>query len=171
MLSIDEGTKTEKGQLFPSFLVDGMLGSLAVKLRILGYDTEYDKNSADEKLLIDSLNKGRILVTSDRELYLHAKQRHTPAILIKAGSEEGRLVELCQKAGINNLDLSRISRCSACNSPLVFTGEKDRQSRSILKCTGCSKSYWKGSHWKKLDALFTKVNRSLAGEQTKNGGN
>ena len=34
----------------PRFLVDGMLGSLARKLRILGFDTVYDPKSEDDEL-------------------------------------------------------------------------------------------------------------------------
>jgi uncharacterized protein len=143
------------------FLVDGMLGSLATKLRILGFDTIYDKKSKDQDLISKASSYGLVLVTSDQELYSHAKRRHAKAILVKGTSEEKRLLEIFQKTGVEKLDLSRLSRCSACNSLLEDTGTKDDMGRSIFKCKKCGKSYWHGSHWKKLDLLFSNVNRSL----------
>ncbi len=146
----------------PKFLVDGMLGSLATKLRILGFDTKYDKDSNDHDLILKAPEEERVLVTSDKELYLHAKQQHVKAILVKGTSDEERLLELFQEAGVESLDLSNMSRCSACNFLLVETGTKDDLGRPIFKCINCGKSYWRGSHWRKLDALFSSVNRSLA---------
>jgi uncharacterized protein len=149
------------------FLVDGMLGSLATKLRILGFDTAYDKISTDKELILKAFEEERILVTSDEELYLHAKQHRSQAILVKGTSEVRRLSDLLQKAGVESLDLSKMSRCSACNSLLEDTGRKDELGRSVFKCENCGKLYWRGSHWRKLDALFSTVNRSLASNSTK----
>lgn len=148
------------------FLVDGMLGSIATKLRILGFDSTYDKESQDHELISEAALEGRVLVTSDQVLWLRAKQRHIRAILIKAATERERLIELCQKAGIDHLDLSVVSRCSACNSMLEEIGQKDDLGRTIFKCTNCSKLFWRGSHWRKLDSLFSSINRSLNSEES-----
>jgi uncharacterized protein len=148
------------------FLIDGMLGSLATKLRILGFDSIYDKGSQDEELISVAALEKRVLVTSDQELWLRAEQRHIQAILVKGVTDRERLVELCQKAGITHLDLSIASRCSACNSLLEQTTEKDKFGRRIFKCKKCGKLYWRGSHWKKLDTLFSSVNRSLIAKKS-----
>jgi uncharacterized protein with PIN domain len=157
-----ETAATQYHSSTPRFIVDGMLGSLAIKLRILGFDTIYDKSSTDQELISNTLREGRFLVTSDKELFLHSKQRHAKAILVTGKTEEERLLELSQKAGIDHLSLSKTSRCSTCNFLLQETGRTDELGRSIYKCENCDKLYWRGSHWKKLDILFSGINRSLS---------
>lgn len=143
------------------FLVDGMLGSLATKLRILGFDTIYDKDSSDEQLIHVAGNDHRILVTSDQELFLNSKRKHLKAVLITKQNDRERLLELCSQAGLKRLDLSVMSRCSSCNSKLLESLERDRFGRLLFKCEVCGKLYWRGSHWKKLDLLFSSVNKEL----------
>ncbi len=148
------------------FLVDGMLGSLATKLRILGFDSIYDRNSVDAALIQIVKKDGRTLVTSDQELSLNAKRMHLSVILITKTNDRARLVELCRQAGFKKLDLTVMSRCSNCNSNLIETYEQDKFGRKVLRCETCAKLYWKGSHWKKLDELFSEVNRELNSKRT-----
>ena len=49
-------------------LADGMLGTLAKWLRLLGYDTAYDNVAADPELARRARSEGRVLLTRDREL-------------------------------------------------------------------------------------------------------
>ncbi|MHB1909110.1 MAG: Mut7-C RNAse domain-containing protein [Nitrososphaerales archaeon] len=144
-----------------NFLVDGMLGSTAVKLRILGYDTVYDKISKDDDLLKHSKEEKRILVTSDQELCAKAIRNNIQAILTRASSDDERLVEIFRKLNIKEVDLSKGSRCSQCNGLLEETEDRDAKNRAIYVCEKCGKRFWHGSHWKKLEELFTKVNHEL----------
>jgi uncharacterized protein len=146
------------------FLIDGMLGSLATKLRILGFDTIYDKDSADAGLIQTIKKDGRTLVTSDQELFLNSKRMHLSVILITKTNDRTRLVELCRQLGLQKLDLAVMPRCSNCNSNLIETSGKDKFGRVLFRCETCRKLYWKGSHWKKLDALFYQVNKELNSE-------
>ncbi|MGI0047755.1 MAG: Mut7-C RNAse domain-containing protein, partial [Nitrosotalea sp.] len=52
----------------PSFVVDAMLGNLARKLRILGYDSKYDSSIEDSILLNLAEGQKRVLVTKDENL-------------------------------------------------------------------------------------------------------
>ncbi|MGI0081019.1 MAG: Mut7-C RNAse domain-containing protein, partial [Nitrososphaerales archaeon] len=71
----------------PKFLVDGMLGSLSTKLRILGFDTLYDKESSDLQLLEIAKESGRILLTSDHELLLRGKRSQVICIVVYQRAE------------------------------------------------------------------------------------
>jgi uncharacterized protein with PIN domain len=153
--------KKQRDPLSAKFLIDGMLGSLAIKLRILGFDTIYDKDSPDTKLVQIAKKQARILITSDQELFLNAKRIHIPAVLITKTNDKARLVELSRHLGIMKLDLSVRPRCSDCNSNLIETSKRDKFERPILKCENCGKLYWRGSHWKKLDSLFSEANDEL----------
>ena len=141
------------------FLVDGMLGSLARKLRILGFDTLYDSKSNDQELLKMAIETKRCLVTSDVDLWLIARRR-VDSILIGSRSERGRLFEVLAKIGESEIDETKIPRCSVCNGHLEDSGRQDKD-RIIYICPSCGKHYWKGSHWKKLSMLFREVNLML----------
>lgn len=52
-----------------------MLGKIAKKLRILGFDTIYILPSTNDTEILDLLiNTKRILLTSDKELFYRSKQ-------------------------------------------------------------------------------------------------
>ena len=65
------------------FEVDGMLGSLARWLRILGYDTDYANQRDDAELVRIARAEDRVLLTRDREL---AGWRGVHALLIESQS-------------------------------------------------------------------------------------
>ena len=44
----------------PIFLVDAMLGKLAKKMRLLGYDTVYFSDMEDEELILKAKKENRI---------------------------------------------------------------------------------------------------------------
>ncbi|MEJ2081418.1 MAG: Mut7-C RNAse domain-containing protein [Acidobacteriota bacterium] len=50
------------------FFADAMLGTLARWLRILGYDTEYQRDVDDDDLVRRCVAEGRIALTKDRRL-------------------------------------------------------------------------------------------------------
>src|SRR2546428_5874390 len=52
-----------------AFLADAMLGSLARKLRIFGYDTLYRAHMEDDEFLNIGIEHDRISVTCDRDLF------------------------------------------------------------------------------------------------------
>ena len=140
-----------------------MLGSTARKLRILGFDTDYDVKSSDEALVRQALSSGRTLLTGDVELFFRAKSARVKTILVKGRSEEDRLYEILSKSGITQIRVFQLaSRCSACNGELEDTGTKNSHSMEIYSCASCGKKYWQGSHWKKMAALFESVNSRLS---------
>jgi len=138
-----------------------MLGSLAIKLRILGFDTIYDKTSSDAELLDSTALSSRNLLTSDVDLFLLAKRRHLKATLISSRDEVGRVIELYSKLGMRKAIVPRVSRCSACNGTLKRAKDKNKFGKVSYTCESCGKTYWKGAHWKKLDAFFDEANTRL----------
>ncbi len=144
----------------PKFLVDGMLGSLARKLRILGFDTIYDLKSKDAELLKEARVSERYLVTSDVELFFSAKRMKISSILIGSGSERDQLFEVLRKSGVKRVDENRIPRCSECNGVLEGS-TKFISGKQVYVCQDCAKEYWRGRHWKKLGPLFHEVDRML----------
>lgn len=139
-----------------------MLGTTARKLRILGFDTSYDAASEDRDLVKIALQSGRTLLTSDHDLYVYAKTMKANAILVRGTGEEERLFEVLTKSGVREIRVEGIvSRCSVCNGELIDTGTQKQTYGNVYSCKSCGKKYWRGSHWKKIMALFDGVNSRL----------
>ncbi|NHV45591.1 MAG: DUF5615 family PIN-like protein [Candidatus Verstraetearchaeota archaeon] len=123
------------------FIVDAMLGRLAKWLRLLGYDTIYDKTITDDELINIAKNEGRILLTRDEILFKKAIKQNINAKLINSTDFMKALKELDL-----HLDESIIgSRCILCNT--ILTTENS----NIWKCPNCGKLYWQGKHWKDIN--------------------
>ena len=154
------------------FIADAMLGRLVRWLRILGYDTAYDKAITDEELIERAIREDRWLLTRDKNLALRRllRGRHT---LIRSDNVEGQLRQLHRDLKID-LDLThqRAYRCADCNvvltsishadaAPLVplFIGQEHRE---FLQCPHCRRVFWPGTHWQDLDRRLTAIRaRSL----------
>ena len=59
----------------PRFSADEMLGSLARWLRLMGYDTRYERDSNDTDILERARLDDRILLTRDKKLAERAEER------------------------------------------------------------------------------------------------
>ncbi len=139
------------------FVVDGMLGSLARWLRILGYDADYANQRDDAELVRIARAENRVLLTRDREL---AGRRGMRALLVESQSLDEQLDQVT--AAFPVAAGSRSSRCPVCNTALVqSTPEEvaDRVPAYVLthhhdfqRCPGCGRIYWRGSHWRNMQA-------------------
>jgi uncharacterized protein with PIN domain len=145
----------------PRFVVDGMLGSLARWLRMLGYDTAYAKDLEDEEIIRLSSQEKRTIVTRDRQL---ASQ--PGAIMITDEELDLQLKAVHDKFGLS-LDEGAI-RCSACNGSLVDL-PKDEAAKLVpegalgnnqvfWRCESCGKAYWRGTHWIGIMERLRKLN-------------
>jgi uncharacterized protein len=153
----------------PEFIVDGMLGGTARKLRILGYDSLYEPKLSDKDLIQASVLSGRVLLTNDTELFFRARSQRAKSILVRGTSEEERLYLALSRSGITQIHLNELkSRCSVCNGRLNDTGSKNSNGLEIFSCEACGKKYWQGSHWKKMTSLFISVNTKFSDSKSQN---
>ena len=155
-----------------ALIVDAMLGSLARKLRIYGFDTVYDKDSEDSSMLVDAKTESRTLVTCDKELHKLAVQRNLQSILLNKGLEVEKMVEVIRGLDLKPLSICpEESRCPLCNGDLIGVSNLNapssiplsirHQHQTFFICTLCGKAYWEGSHWKKISSFFTHVEERL----------
>ena len=56
------------------FLVDAMLGNIARKLQLLGFDSKYSSDLDDLKLIEQAKNEQRIIISKDHDLIARAKK-------------------------------------------------------------------------------------------------
>lgn len=147
------------------FLVDGMLGSLARWLRICGYDTEYRRDTEDDKLLDEAEVSGRILLTKDHQLSIRAGKKSIESILIEANSDYEALGYIARTLGLE-LNVSD-SRCPKCNGKLKNVQKdkiRDRVPANSYKafedfwiCDKCEAVYWRGGHWSNIQSTINRA--------------
>ncbi len=156
----------------PIFLVDAMLGKLAKKLRLLGYDSFYSSNMEDDKIIQLAKNENRILVTKDVPLTQKAKKQEILAVQITSDDEIEQFLQINEKASLGKCTVSGgSSRCPVCNGELQYTEKNDvfekvptgvfENMNDFWKCTKCEKIYWEGTHIKNLQQFTMKLNERL----------
>ncbi len=161
----------------PSFIADSMLGSVARKLRIFGFDTLYIAHAHDDEILKTGIEQGRVILTADKELFKRVVKTGVRGVLVSGAGDLEDLVHILSKNGITSVDLDGIgSWCSMCNG-LLEQKEPDQVKnavprkvaelhREFYQCTTCCKVYWEGGHLRRIRALVrsidTKLGRALA---------
>lgn len=145
----------------PKFLVDAMLGTLASRLRALGYDTVWRRDTADSLLLREAHAEGRLLLTQDRELSEIGGAR---ALFVNAKTAAEQLDEVVARLALAPDPARLFTRCSLCNAPLVPAEKASVAERvppralahhdAFWTCPSCDKVYWKGSHYDEMLAAL-----------------
>jgi hypothetical protein len=152
------------------FVVDGMLGSIARKLRIYGFDALYDADELDEDILTIAERDGRVILTSDRDLHKRAIFRGLESFLVSGEEDEDRIVAVFKTFDLKPELSQERSRCPLCNGDIEEVGKERLKSvpESVLKrydrfysCVRCGKVYWMGSHWIRLKNFSEKIRRKL----------
>jgi len=144
----------------PRFVADHMLGSLARWLRIMGYDTVYDKSLDDPGIANLARAESRFILTRDREL-----AKEPGALMIEADDLDLQLKAIAEKYGLKFHD--DLIRCSACNGELADLDKAQAKesvpegafenNEKFWKCSKCGKVYWKGTHWHGIMDRFRRL--------------
>ena len=155
------------------FMADAMLGKIARKLRMFGFDTIYDPNINDIDILASAKCKGRIVLTSDKLLFNRCKKNGVATILIAKETEIENLVTIFSSLNIKSVDSQNVPYlCTNCNGLLGAINDKnsikDRvpprliQSEKIFyMCSNCKKIYWRGTHMENISCLINEINIKL----------
>jgi uncharacterized protein with PIN domain len=146
------------------FILDVHLGKLSKFLRLLGFDTYYDRNYSDDIIVSISVSEKRIILTHDRGLLKNSQI--TRGYWVRSQDPEEQLREIICRFDLRN-NLRSFTRCMECNSLLIDT-EKDDIVKNLLpktkryyqdfrKCPGCGRVYWEGSHYERMKKFIQKI--------------
>ncbi len=148
----------------PRFVVDVHLGRLAAYLRLLGFDTLYRNDYADETLARVSRGEGRILLSRDRGLLKRSLVTH--GYCVRSTRPRQQLVEVLRRFDLAQAAVP-FQRCMRCNTRLAPVGKEQIQERlrpatqelheEFSACARCRRVYWKGTHYDQLRRLVTDV--------------
>jgi uncharacterized protein with PIN domain len=148
------------------FVLDGHLGRLARYLRLLGFDSRYDRNAPDAVLARLSADEDRILLTRDRGLLKRSIVRH--GYLVRDDDPGQQLREVVARYALapRATPFSRCVRCNGTIRPVEKAEVEERlagEPRTLRyfqdfgRCEGCGAIYWPGSHYERMSRLLDEV--------------
>jgi hypothetical protein len=143
------------------FIADVMLGRLAKRMRLLGFDVLYDPAFSDNDVIRLGLEEGRIILTRDTGLCSRPLAKNHLFIGSDSPGDQIRQVleafRLADAPGI-------LTRCSVCNGPLTVISKQDAKDlvpdyvydryEGFSSCGTCGRVYWKGSHVRRMRLPF-----------------
>jgi len=156
----------------PRFIVDAMLGNIARKLRLLGYDSTYYSNIKDSDLISKVKEEKRILITKDEQLAKKTTKLNLRTVLITKNDEIEQFFQINNKIKLTKLRITgATTRCPVCNESLnAVTKEKIAHSipdkvleirKDFWRCDKCNKIYWEGTHIDNLKKITSKMEMKL----------
>ncbi len=146
------------------FVADVHLGRLARYLRILGFDTLYQREWSDVELADCAVREHRIVLTRDRGLLKRASLDH--GYLVRHEDPREQVIEV-----VDRFDLGRallpFTRCPLCNGVVdpvdktevvpLLPPRTAQHYQDFWRCGRCGRLYWKGGHYRTLEALVADV--------------
>lgn len=148
----------------PRFVLDGHLGRLTNRLRMLGLDCLYRSDYEDRELAEISANESRILLTRDRRLLM--RKSVTCGYLLRSLNPREQFQEVVRRYSLIKW-IRPFRRCIRCNHLLESVGKEkiiDRLEpltklyfQEFHICPACGQIYWKGSHYEKMQRLIESI--------------
>lgn len=147
-----------------------MLGTIAKKLRMLGFDTYYYNTINDDDLITAAKKEERIIITKDHTLAIKATNQNISTIQVLTNIEKEQLIEIAHKMSWKKLILNN-PRCSVCNGVLQKVPKQEiiekippkvaESTQEFWRCEKCSHIYWVGTHIRNLERLIAEINDTL----------
>ena len=135
------------------FIADVMLGKLAKRMRLLGFDVLYDQTLDDNEIIHLSLEQNRIILTRDTELA--GRPLAANRVFIIHNAVKDQLRQVIDTFGIESFPGS-LTRCSVCNDILLPIAKQDVKDivpeyvygkyGVFFRCVSCGRVYWEGTH-------------------------
>jgi uncharacterized protein len=147
-------------------LLDRNLGRLARLLRLLGYDTAWERDAGPVALLVRAESESRLLLTRDT-LLVERRAVHLGRVraLLVCGNTLPEQVEQLRP----ELGLQRVGppRCLVCNSPLDEVSREEVRERvppyvadtqrCFTYCPACDRITWPATHWQNMERRLKKL--------------
>ena len=150
------------------FVLDVHLGTLARRLRLLGFDALYRNDYDDATIVRLAAAESRIVLTRDRGLLKHAAVAH--GRWMRATAPREQLAEVVDAFGLRG-GMRPFTRCLRCNGELEKVDRDEVAARlppwvrehgeRFARCRACGHVYWAGTHYERLRRIVD----DLAGDR------
>ena len=152
------------------FVLDVHLGTLARRLRLLGFDAWY-RTDADDALLAEiAVEQERILLTRDRGLLMRRVITH--GYCPRSDDPDEQALEVTRRYGLAERR-APLTRCVRCNGRLAEVpadsvrdevGPRTRVAFDrFARCRSCAQVYWPGSHVDAVEGFLARVEEAVDG--------
>lgn len=151
------------------FVLDVHLGTLARRLRLLGFDTWYRSHADDEELAVMSAAERRILLTRDIGLLKRSMVVH--GAWVRATDPSAQILEVVDRFELGPR-LAPYSRCIRCNGSLRPAADTEVEQKvppraraahdTFHLCGTCGQAYWHGTHTTALDDVVDQIRRHVS---------
>ncbi len=135
------------------FVLDGHLGRLAAHLRMLGFDTWYDRFADDRLLAMVARSEERCLLT--RDVGLLKRRDVEEGYCVRSDKPHDQLREISVRFALQS-HFHPFLRCMDCNGTLCPVAKQEiadllpphtRETKNeFSQCLSCAKIFWRGSH-------------------------
>ncbi len=141
--------------------MDCNVGRLARWLRIAGFDTVFEKDIDDSRLVRRALAESRVLLTRDTGILQRrvAASGRLKVILIRDDSVKAQLAQVFSVLEIGDR-LRPFTVCPECNGVLVPRAKHEvgelvppyvfKTQEQFMQCPDCGRVYWRGTHWQRM---------------------
>jgi uncharacterized protein len=146
------------------FVLDVHLGTLARRLRLLGFDCHYRRDAADDELVAVATGERRILLT--RDLGLLKRKAITHGTFVRNTDPREQVKEMVRRFQLSGA-IEPFTRCVACNGLLEDVAKSDVEHQlppmtrqlyhRFRRCADCGKAYWRGAHHGRLAAMVAEA--------------
>ncbi len=151
------------------FILDVHLGTLARRLRLLGFDTLYQNDYRDSNIVEIAALEKRIILTRDRGILKNKAVTH--GYWLRASDPNRQIEEVIRRFHLSSR-IEPFCRCLLCNGLIQSVTKQDILEKlpertasfyhEFYQCAQCGKVYWKGSHYKKMESLIDKVKQAVS---------
>jgi len=141
----------------PRFVLDVHLGTLAKKLRMLGFDTRYETAYTDREIAGIASDERRIVLT--RDIGLLKRSEVERGYWLRSQTPAKQLLEVLEQFDLFS-KISPFSRCLNCNGTIhrvdkhevekLLQPKTKRYYDEFYRCDCCGKIFWKGSHYLRM---------------------
>jgi uncharacterized protein len=139
------------------FIADVMLGKLAKRMRLLGFDVLYDRTLDDNEIIRLSLEQQRLILTRDTALAERPlAKNHLRLTGDSVKAQLAQVLLIFQEMPLPGF----LTRCSLCNEPLTAISREEardlvpphvyEKQENFLHCEKCRRIYWVGTHVERM---------------------
>ncbi|NCF24656.1 MAG: twitching motility protein PilT [Gammaproteobacteria bacterium] len=149
------------------FVADVHLGTLARNLRLLGFDTVWERDLPDEAIIDIAVRDRRIILTRDMGILKNGRVTH--GYWLRATDPSKQLEEVIAALDLAG-SIDAYTRCMECNGLLQPVSRMDAARsvplqvflvyREFKRCKCCGRTYWRGSHLRRLDRVVERARTS-----------
>lgn len=146
------------------FIADVHLGTLARRLRLLGFDVLFNSLNTEKEITEIAATEDRIVLSRSAGLLKHKSIRR--GCLIRFEETGKQLDQVMNRYGLRQF-IQSFTRCMACNGAIKPVSKAEvldilppltrQYFNEFWQCTQCSRVYWKGSHYERMLNIISKI--------------